>query len=75
MVELIAVALYVSFFMAIIVQFLYMGIWKAPWSLLLSAAGYGSMGDITIRQAPVFVVASAFLAIIIVAWVEKLADV
>jgi hypothetical protein len=75
MVELIAVALYVAFFMAIIIEFFYMGIWKAPWSLLLSAAGYGALGDITLRQAPVFVIASAFLSIVIVTWAEKLADV
>jgi hypothetical protein len=75
MVELITIALFVSFFIVLLAENFYLGFWKAVWAVLFSAIAELIMWNNTVNQAVVNVFAAAFLSIVIVASVEKLADI
>jgi hypothetical protein len=74
MVELLVVALFTAFFIVLLSENFYLGIWKALWAVVFSAIAETIMWNNTLNQAVVNVFAEAFLAIVMVAAVEKLAD-
>jgi hypothetical protein len=69
------VALFTAFFIVILAENFYLGFWKAVWAVIFSAIAEAIMWNNTLNQAIVNVFAEAFLAIVVVAYVEKLADI
>jgi hypothetical protein len=69
------VALFAAFFIVVLAENFYLGFWKAVWSVLFSAIAELIMWNNILNQAVVNVFAAAFLSIVIVASVEKLADI
>jgi hypothetical protein len=73
--SVLVVALFAAFFIVILAENFYLGFWKAVWAVLFSAIAEVIMWNNTLNQVIVNVFAEAFLAIVIVAYAEKLADI
>jgi len=75
MLELISVSLFAAFFIVILSEYLFLGIYKSIVSLSLTAFAVELYEPFPIRHNIVIAVAAAFLSLVVSAYVQKLDDI